>query len=138
MSESNLLTIYKHNVQSWSHIVYHLTHDAVQIAVKLSLTAKALFPSSVNAVINTYILPSKQIFGPTTSAAPLLTFTAKWESGQTLERLHFGLGVVVAENEQQKEKSIDGLAWKTSYGTNSQLSRFDLLVCKLGFIWSIL
>ena len=49
---------------------------------------------------NTHILPSKQIFGPTTCAAPLLMYKAKWSDGQTLERLHFG--VLVAEKANRK------------------------------------
>lgn len=51
VSQSHELTIYQHNVQSRSHIVDDLTHDAVQIPVKLSITRKALFSSSLNAVI---------------------------------------------------------------------------------------
>lgn len=53
-------------------------------------------------MLNTYILPSKQIFGPTTLAAPLVMRKEKWLGGQMLERPHFGWGVVVAENANRK------------------------------------
>lgn len=88
-----LLTVYHHNVQSWSHIIHHITHNAVEIQIQLNFTQSHTFPSLVmssNTVSNTHILPSKQIFGPTTLAAPLMICKAKWSDGQTLVRLHFG------------------------------------------------
>lgn len=72
-----------------------MTHNAVEIPI--SFTAESIFAespfSSVNSgttIINTYILPSKQIFGPTTLAAPLVMRKEKWLGGQMLERPHFG------------------------------------------------
>lgn len=80
-----------------------MAHNAVEIPIRVSFAQSHTVPSNSGTTIsNTHILPSKQIFGPTTSAAPLLMRKAKWSGGQTLERLHFGSGVVVAEIADRK------------------------------------
>lgn len=64
-----------------------------------------VFILQVLSFFSTYIWPSKQIFGPTTLAAPLVICRAKRSGGQTLERLHFGSGAPVAEKCRQKSTS---------------------------------
>lgn len=117
-SDNILLTIYDSNIKSWSHIIQHMTHDAVEISLSLdTLHCPSISFIQEKKHISTYILPSKQILGPTILAAPLLICTAKWSSGQILERPHFGTGADVATTTEQSDlKSIHDLArgWKKS------------------------
>lgn len=65
----------------------------------------AVFILQVLSFFSTYIWPSKQIFGPTTLAAPLVICRANWSGGQTPERLHFGSGAPAAEKCRHKSTS---------------------------------
>lgn len=78
------------------------------------------------------------------SAAPLLTFTAKWSGGQTLDRLHLGLGVVVAENEARRrtvlmilQEDVVKMLCNVTVETRMSAKRwgyFYSLVCNSAFI----
>lgn len=85
-----LLTVYHHNVQSRTHFVQHVTHDAVKNKKRLGAISFVILHSwRFLCASVTHIFPSKQIWGPAMLAAPLVRRTAKCWEGQTLGSLHF-------------------------------------------------
>lgn len=75
---------------------------------RLSFTVSSSVFDPFSIVTSAHVLPSKQIFGPTTSAAPLVMCKAKRSAGQTMEELHFGSAGVLAESADKNKLSRNG------------------------------
>lgn len=103
------LTVYHRDVQPRTHVVQHVTHDAGK-KKKGQLVLSSTAPPLLKAprASDTHVLPSKQICGPTTSAAPLVRRMAKWSGGQTLDNLHFRSADALTETGRQAGRNIYG------------------------------